>query len=102
MGTMGHAIAAVIGGKLAAPDKTVVTLVGDGAFLMTGTEVHTAVEYGIAVIWIILNNSGHGMVYNGETLIYGKPVLSQFETRVDFAEFATSLGARGKNGAHPR
>ncbi|MBD8555361.1 thiamine pyrophosphate-binding protein [Rhizobium sp. CFBP 8762] len=91
MGTMGHAVAAAIGGKLAAPDKTVVALVGDGAFLMTGTEVHTAVEYGIAVIWIILNNSGHGMVYNGETLIF-----SQFETRVDFAEFARSLGARGK------
>ncbi|MEQ4618856.1 MAG: thiamine pyrophosphate-binding protein [Corticimicrobacter sp.] len=94
MGAMGHSIPAAIGGKIAAPHRPVVALVGDAAFMMTGTEIHTAVEYGIAVIWVVLNNCGHGMVYNGEALLYGKPVFSLFDQRIDFTAMAQAMGAR--------
>lgn len=97
MGTMGHAVPAAIGGKLAAPQLPVVALVGDASFMMTGVEVHTAVEYRVAVIWIVLNNSGHGMVHNGEKLLYGKPIFSDFRQAVDIVAFARAMGARAES-----
>ena len=55
-------------GIFAAPDKPVVAVLGDGAFAMHGLEVHTAVEYDLPIIYIVINNGAHGMVYNGEKL----------------------------------
>jgi acetolactate synthase-1/2/3 large subunit len=92
--SMGYAIAAAIGGKVAAPDRPVVALVGDGAFAMNGMEVHTAVDAGIPVIWIVLNNGGHGMVYNGETLLCGRSFSTVFNKPLDISTIARGLGAR--------
>src|SRR5262249_24076204 len=74
LASMGSAVAGSIGGKLAAPDKPVIALVGDSAFAMNGMEVHTAVEHDVPVIWIVLNNSGHGMIFHGERLLLGRPL----------------------------
>lgn len=93
-GCMGFSIPAAIGGKLAAPDKTVIAITGDAAFMMTSSEIHTAVEYGIAVIWVVLNNGGHGMLYSGEKLIYGSELFSRFNKRIDIYSLAVSLGAK--------
>jgi acetolactate synthase-1/2/3 large subunit len=93
--SMGYAIAAAIGGKVAAPDRPVVALVGDGAFAMNGMEVHSAVDAGIPVIWIVLNNGGHGMVYNGETLLSGRSLSTTvFRKPLDISTIARGLGAR--------
>jgi acetolactate synthase-1/2/3 large subunit len=92
--SMGYAIAAAIGGKVAASDRPVVALVGDGAFAMNGMEVHTAVDAGIPVIWIVLNNGGHGMVYNGETLLCGRSFSTIFRKPLDISTIARGLGAR--------
>ena len=92
--SMGHAVAASIGGKLAAPEKPVIALVGDAAFAMNGMEVHTAVENEVPVVWIVLNNGGHGMVYHGERIQFkGKFVSSKFSRPIDVARLAESLGA---------
>jgi acetolactate synthase I/II/III large subunit len=91
---MGYSIAAAIGGKIAAPSRPVVALLGDGAFGMNGLEIHTAVEYQLPIIWIVLNNGGHGMVYSGEKLLNGKSYLSLFKTPLDIRAIAQSLGAR--------
>ena len=95
--SMGYAVAAPIGAKLALPDRPVVTLVGDGSFQMNGFEVATAVNYNIPVIWVVFNNAMLGMVYHGRRL-FAKPipegVPSRF-SRVDFARVAEGLGARG-------
>jgi acetolactate synthase-1/2/3 large subunit len=91
---MGYAIAASIGGKIAAPDKPVVAIAGDGAFAMNGMELHTAAEYHLPVIWIILNNGGHGMVHNGEMLLTGKSLASVFRTPLDISAIARSLGVQ--------
>lgn len=93
-GSMGHGVAAAIGGKLAAPDRVVAALVGDGAFAMNGMEVHTAVENNIPVIWIVQNNGGHGMVHLGETIQFkGKFNTSLFRKHLDVAKMAEAIGA---------
>lgn len=100
-GGMGYASAAVVGGKLGAMDSTdrpVVSLSGDGGFLMTGLEIVTAVEYDIPAIWIIFNNAMHGMIYHGmRSLNPPAPegIASRFSKRVDFAKTAEGLGAIG-------
>ncbi|MDD5657345.1 MAG: thiamine pyrophosphate-binding protein, partial [Elusimicrobia bacterium] len=92
--SMGHAVAAAIGGKLAAPQRPVISLVGDGAFAMNGLEVHAAVEHKIPVIWLVLNNGGYGMVYHGERAQFGgKFVSSRFSRPIQVAAMAESLGA---------
>ncbi len=56
--TMGWSYPAALGAKLAAPDKQVVAVVGDGDFMMTMQEMATAMEYGINVVVVVLNNYG--------------------------------------------
>jgi acetolactate synthase-1/2/3 large subunit len=65
MGPMGFAVGAVVGAKLAAPDAACVAIVGDGAFLMHGTEVSTAAAYGLGAIWVVLDNQDLAMVSQG-------------------------------------
>ena len=60
MASMGFGVAAAVGGKFAAPDRVVVSITGDGGFLMNGVEVSTAVHYQKQVIWIVLNDGGTG------------------------------------------
>ncbi|MBI5623433.1 MAG: thiamine pyrophosphate-binding protein [Elusimicrobia bacterium] len=94
LASMGYAVAGCIGGKLAEPKRVVVALVGDAAFAMNGMEVHTAVEYGIPVIWVVANNGGHGMIYHGERLqFHGKFCSSIFKERLRISSIAAALGA---------
>ena len=102
MASMGWATAAVIGGKLARPDRAAVALVGDAAFAMNGMEVHTAVEHKVPVTWIVLNNGGHGMIYHGERAQFGGKFRSSvFSRALDIAEVARGLGARALRVEHP-
>lgn len=62
LATMGFGPAAVIGAKLAAPDKVVVTLVGDGGFGTNPSVLATAREMNLAILWIVMNNSAFGTI----------------------------------------
>jgi acetolactate synthase-1/2/3 large subunit len=62
LATMGFGASALLGGKLAAPDKVVIALVGDGGFGVNPSPLATAVEYNIPVIWIVMNNSAFGTI----------------------------------------
>ncbi|MFH1217756.1 MAG: thiamine pyrophosphate-binding protein [Pseudomonadota bacterium] len=96
-GSMGYAVAAPVGAKLARPDRPVVAMVGDGSFQMNGFEVATAVNYDIPVVWVVFNNAMLGMVYHGRRL-FGTPIpdgLTPHFKRVNFAQVAEGLGARG-------
>ncbi|GHO63896.1 acetolactate synthase [Ktedonobacter sp. SOSP1-52] len=90
--SMGYSVAAAIGGKIAAPRRPVVALLGDGAFGMHGMEIHTAAEYQLPIIWVVLNNGGHGMVYNGEKLLNGQSYLTTFSTPLDVSAIAWGVG----------
>ncbi len=95
LASMGHAVASSIGGKLAAPDRPVVALVGDAAFAMNGMEVHAAVEAQVPVVWVVMNNGGHGMVSHGERLQFkGKFQTGKFHTPLNIAKIAEGMGAR--------
>lgn len=62
LATMGFGGSALLGGKLAAPDRVVLSLVGDGGFGVNPSPLATAVEQGIPVIWIVMNNSAFGTI----------------------------------------
>ncbi len=92
-GAMGYGVAAAIGGKLAAPQRPVIAIVGDGAFGMHGMEVSTAVSCGIPVIWVVLNDGRFNAVHHGQQLQYGGRTMGTEFHRMDIAKIAEGLGA---------
>jgi acetolactate synthase-1/2/3 large subunit len=100
MGPMGFAVGAVVGGKMGRPDRTCVGIVGDGAFLMHGTEVSTAARYKTGAIWVVLDDNDLHMVSQGMGYLYPAPAdppdlwedLYQLGG-TDLVKFAESLGA---------
>jgi acetolactate synthase-1/2/3 large subunit len=93
MASMGFGVAGAIGGKFAAPDRVVVSITGDGGFLMNGMEVSTAVHYGKQVIWVVLNDAGYGMIYHALRMMKRPDVATRYP-RVDCARVAEGLGAQ--------
>lgn len=91
---MGWSIPAAIGGQLARPEATCVSVLGDGAFAMMGMEIHTAVEYALPVVWVVLNDSGFGMVEQGDKLVTGRSTCpARYQTTIDVCTVARGLGA---------
>ncbi len=72
LGTMGFALPAAMGAKLAQPDREVIAIIGDGGFQMTLQELGTIFQYDIDVKIIILNNSFLGMVRQWQQLFFDK------------------------------
>ncbi len=93
MASMGFGVAAPIGGKFAAPDRVVVSITGDGGFLMNGMEVSTAVHYNKQVIWVVLNDAGYGMAHHALRMMKLPDVATKYP-RVDCAKVAEGLGAQ--------
>ena len=60
--TMGFGPSAAIGAKLAAPDRTVVSLVGDGGFGQNPAMLATAVEHDLGIVWVVMNNNAYGTI----------------------------------------
>lgn len=95
LGPMGWAIPAGIGAKLARPELPCVVITGDGCMGMHGMEVQTAARYGVAVIWVVINNSALGNVYlRARQQGPGPAALTSLPTH-DWAAFARALGAQG-------
>jgi acetolactate synthase-1/2/3 large subunit len=89
MGGMGYTFGAGIGAALGSGRRTYV-LAGDGAFLMHGMEVHTAVEYDACVTFVVFNNNAHGMCVTREQLYYsGRYSYNTFRT----TDIAAGVGA---------
>jgi acetolactate synthase-1/2/3 large subunit len=95
LGTMGYGVPASIGAKLASPDRTVVNIDGDGSFCMTGIEMATAAQYGIAAKSIILNNDFQGMVKQWQDLFYEERYSHTEMHNPDFVLFAESMHVKG-------
>ena len=97
--SMGHMTAGAVGAKLAAPRADVVALVGDGCFLMNGTEVATAVDLGLPIVWVINVNAQLGMIHYElrASGLVGSTTLRSY----DFSGFARSLGANGVRCDNP-
>ena len=80
LATMGFGGSALIGGKVAAPDKVVLTLVGDGGFGVNPGALATAVEQNIPVIWIVMNNAAFGTIAGLEYANYKTKFGTVFTT----------------------
>lgn len=102
LATMGFGPAAILGTKLAAPDKKVITLVGDGGFGANPTVMATAVEQNIPVVWVVMNNSAFGTIAGLEAAHYShtfgtvfkKPDGSSYNP--NWAEVAKAYGIKSK------
>jgi acetolactate synthase-1/2/3 large subunit len=100
LATMGFGPAAVLGVKLAHPDRAAVALVGDGGFSANPSVVATAMEAELPVVWLVMDNMAFGTIAGLEALHYGWSFGCLFERRgepyhVDYAAMARSFGARG-------
>ena len=94
-GAMGYGVPAGIAAKLVAPDKPVVSFVGDGGFMMTGNELATAMHHGIAPVILVFNNSMYGTIRLHQEMRFPTRVSGTDLTNPDFAKFAESFGAYG-------
>ncbi len=91
--SMGWAIGAATGAALGNRHTPIVCITGDGSFLMSGQEITVAIQEKLAVVYIVLNDQGLGMVKHGQRLNGAEPI--GYEMPVShFAEFAQSLGAQ--------
>lgn len=91
--SMGHATAGIVGAKLAAPDADAIAIVGDGCFLMNGTELASAVDLRLPIVWVVNANSQLGMIHY--ELRASDTTGSATFGVYDFAAFARSVGANG-------
>ncbi len=87
-GTMGFALPAALGAKLAMPQKQVVAIIGDGGFQMTVQELGTIMQYEIPVKVIVLNNSFLGMVRQWQQLFHEKRYSATEMVNPDFVKIS--------------
>jgi acetolactate synthase-1/2/3 large subunit len=104
--TMGFGPAAVLGVVTAGTGRPAVALVGDGAFGSNPSVIATAVEMGIAPVWVVMNNSAFGTIAGLQRKHYGSGYGCEFEAggsaySPDFAAIARAYGAHGVRIAHP-
>jgi acetolactate synthase-1/2/3 large subunit len=93
---MGYSVPAAIGAKIAFPDRMVVSMVGDGGFLMTGQEIATAFHHGVAPIVLVFNNQMYGTIRMHQERAYPGRVSGTGLTNPDFAKFADAFGGHGE------
>ena len=102
LGTMGFGLPAAMGVKFAHPDATVLCVTGDGSIQMNIQELSTALQYGIPVKIINLNNRFLGMVKQWQDMIYsGRHSHSYMDSVPDFAKIAEAYGHVGISISDP-
>jgi acetolactate synthase-1/2/3 large subunit len=95
-GTMGYGTPAAIAAKLAEPGRIVVALAGDGCFMMHGQELATAVQYGVNIVIIVVNNAMYGTIRMHQEREYPGRITATPLTNPDFATLARAYGAHGE------
>ena len=95
-GAMGYGVPAAIAAKMVHPERTVVCFAGDGDFLMCGQELATAVQYGAAIVVIVVNNGMYGTIRMHQEKHYPGRVIGTELQNPHFAAFARSFGAVGE------
>ena len=102
LGCMGFGLPAAIGAQVANPGKLVIDIAGDGSIQMNIQELATAVQYGLPVKVVILNNRYLGMVRQFQELFYDRSyVCTEMECAPDFVKLAEAYGAAGLRATKP-
>ena len=102
LGTMGFGFPSAIGAKVACPDDPVVSINGDGGFLMVCQELATVREYDLPVIAVVLENRTLGMVYQWQSLLYNqRHSQTLLGNTPDFVKLAESFGVNAQRVTKP-
>jgi acetolactate synthase-1/2/3 large subunit len=92
-GSMGYGVPAAVAAKLRYPERKVVCIAGDGDFMMTGQELATAMQYGAAPIFVVVDNGMLGTIrMHQETRFPARPIATDL-VNPDFAMLARAYGA---------
>ncbi|MEP7115598.1 MAG: thiamine pyrophosphate-dependent enzyme, partial [Ilumatobacteraceae bacterium] len=101
-GTLGAALATGIGAKAGTPDRTVVTITGDGGFLFTATELASAVQHHIRAITVVFNDNAFGNVRRIQQERFGvERTIASTLVNPDIVAFAQSFGCLGLRADDP-
>jgi acetolactate synthase-1/2/3 large subunit len=93
--TLGYAFPTALGAKVAAPEKPVVCVTGDGGFLYACAELATAIQYGINLVTIVFNDRAFGSTKSDQQNNYQGRIVETDLKNPDFCKLAEAFGARG-------
>ncbi len=92
--SMGIALPGAIAAKLVNPEQTIVAVTGDAGFLMNSQEIETALRLNLAMIILVWNDGGYGLIEWKQMNEFGRPSNVHFNNP-DFVAYAQSFGAKG-------
>ena len=95
-GSMGYGVPSAIAAKLVQPERVVVSWNGDGCYMMNGQELATAVQYGAAVVFVVIDNGMYGTIRMHQERAYPGRVSGTDLVNPDFAALARAYGAQGE------
>jgi acetolactate synthase-1/2/3 large subunit len=95
-GSMGYGVAAAVAAKLVHPDRTVICFTGDGDFVMSSPELATAVQYGLPIVVLLVNNGMYATIRMHQERQYPKRVIGTELRNPDFVALAEAYGAFGE------
>jgi len=95
-GSMGYGTPAAVAAKLLYPEREVIAFAGDGCFLMNGQEFATAVQYGLPIVVIVVNNGIYGTIRMHQERDYPGRVSGTDLVNPDFAALARAYGGHGE------
>ena len=95
-GAMGYGVPAAVAAKAVHPERIVVSWNGDGCFLMNGQEFATAVQYGLAVVFVVVDNGMYGTIRMHQERAYPARVYGTDLVNPDFAALARAYGGHGE------
>lgn len=94
-GAMAYGVPAAIAAKAQCPTRDVVAIAGDGCFLMGSTELATAVQYKLPVIFLVFNNAMFGTIRMHQERNYPERISGTVLNNPDFVAMARAFGANG-------
>jgi len=101
-GSMGYSVPSGIAASLQYPGRRVVTIAGDGEFLMNGQELATAAQYGATPLIIVMDNQEYGTIRSHQEKHYPERISGTQLRNPDFALMAKAFGGFGVRVEHDR
>ncbi len=99
-GAMGYGVPSAVAAKLVHRDRTVVSWNGDGCFMMNGQEMATAAQYGLKILFCVVNNGMYGTIRMHQEREYPARVSGTGLRNPDFAMLARAYGGHGETVLH--
>ncbi len=102
MGHLGTSVPYGIGAKLAKPEKQVISISGDGSFMINIQDLETAARLGLKnLIFIVANNNAWGMIKTAQQFMYEKRYIDVDLPEFDYGKCAESFGCYGESVSDP-